>query len=136
MTTTSISGTSLSAPAGQTPLPARGLNLGYDAFVKLLLAQLKNQDPTKPMDPTEYVGQLATLSQLEQTIRQSDKLDELLTRSFHEQAASLIGMHLLDETKGVDGTIVSAKVLSNGVLVTLENGAAVEIGEGVVLSRP
>lgn len=135
MTTTAI-GTAIPVNrTSQAELPSRGLNLGYDAFVKLLLAQLKNQDPTKPMDPTEYVSQLATLSQLEQTIKQSDKLDDLLARSLHQQAASLIGMHLDDEVQGVDGIVVSAKVLSSSVLVTLDNGASVEVGNGVVLSR-
>jgi flagellar basal-body rod modification protein FlgD len=135
MTTAAITATAASNRTSEAPSGARGLNLGYDAFVKLLLAQLKNQDPTKPMDPTEYVSQLATLSQLEQTIKQSDKIDDLLQQSLHQQAASLIGMHLDDAAQGVDGIVVSAKVLTDGVLVTLDNGSSLTVGGGVVLSR-
>ena len=39
-----------------------------DTFLQLLVAQLKHQDPTSPSDPTQFVGELAQFSQLEQTI--------------------------------------------------------------------
>jgi flagellar basal-body rod modification protein FlgD len=39
--------------------------LGQDAFLKLLITQLENQDPTQPKDDTEFIAQLATFSQLE-----------------------------------------------------------------------
>src|SRR5581483_10586188 len=55
------------APVGQqasvetdTTNPAGSLD--YDAFLRLLIAQMKNQDPTKPTDPSQFVAQLASFS--------------------------------------------------------------------------
>ena len=45
---------------------SRANSLGSDAFLKLLVTQLQNQDPTSPQSNTEFVAQLATFSSLEQ----------------------------------------------------------------------
>ena len=41
---------------------------GTDTFLKLLVAQIKNQNPTQPTDPTQFLSELAQFSQLDQLI--------------------------------------------------------------------
>ncbi len=129
---TSPAGTANAAQA--TSIAKSGLELGYDAFLKLLLAQMKNQDPTKPMDATQYVSQLATLSQLEQTIKQSDKLDQLLDRAAYEQGVSLLGKTLSVKEGNISGIVAAVEILADGAWATLQDGQKVLLGEGVILS--
>jgi flagellar basal-body rod modification protein FlgD len=58
------------APAGRNPKSV----LGKDEFLKLLVAQLKNQDPTNPMDGQQMAAQLAQFSSVEQLIAINEKL--------------------------------------------------------------
>ncbi len=71
--------------------------LGKDAFLQLLVCQMKNQDPLNPQDDTQFVAQLATFSQLEQ-------LQNLNATYEKSQAFSLIGKDVIlnveDETGG------------------------------------
>ena len=50
-----------------------------DTFLQLLVAQLKNQDPLKPQDGSEFVAQLAQFSNLEQAIASREDLDAIRT---------------------------------------------------------
>mgnify|MGYP000873572125 CR=1 FL=1 len=129
-----IEATTAAATSGGTEgtnFGKKGLDLGYDAFLKLLLAQMKNQDPTKPMDATQYVSQLATLSQLEQTIKQSDKLDQLLKTSAYQQGVSLLGRTVSAKEGQVSGVVTSIEILSDGAWATLQDGQKILLGEGV-----
>jgi flagellar basal-body rod modification protein FlgD len=72
----------LTSPAGDIPpdtLTRGGKStLGKDDFLKLLVAQLANQDPTKPEETSAFVAQLAQFSALEQQQNTVSRLDTLL----------------------------------------------------------
>lgn len=58
----------------RTPNP----DLGKDEFLKILMVQLQNQDPTNPMDDREFIAQMAQFSSLEQMMNMSKSIDNLV----------------------------------------------------------
>lgn len=70
--------------------------LGKDAFLQLLVAQMQYQDPLNPSDNTEYVSQLATFSQLE-------ALQNLNSENEKSQAFSLVGKYVTLKTTDSNG---------------------------------
>lgn len=109
----------------------RNAAIGYDAFLQLLIAQLKHQDPLKPIDFTEYVSQLAQLSNLEQAIKQNEKLDSVVERSSTTQALSLLGRTVTSSDGTVSGRIVAAASKSDGLEMTLADGRTMMLQDGM-----
>ncbi|MCC7176127.1 MAG: hypothetical protein IT159_13125 [Bryobacterales bacterium] len=60
-----------------TGVAAGGRVIGKDDFLKLLVAQIRNQNPLNPADGVEFLTQLAQFSQLEQLINIRTRLEEL-----------------------------------------------------------
>ena len=60
-----------------SPSPKKKPTLGKDDFLKLLMAQLKHQDPMNPMDNTEFTSQLAQFNGLEQLMQVNEALSEI-----------------------------------------------------------
>ncbi len=67
------------AAAAATSASKSTLVGNYDTFLKILTAQLQNQDPTAPMDASEFTQQLVQYASVEQQISTNDKLDSVLT---------------------------------------------------------
>lgn len=73
----------------------KSLSADLDTFLKLLTAQIENQDPLEPTDGTEYAAQLAQFSSVEQSVRTNELLSEMaekLSRQDMALAANWIGM--------------------------------------------
>jgi flagellar basal-body rod modification protein FlgD len=105
----------------------------YDSFLKLLIAQMKNQDPTQPMDSTQYVAQLATFAQVEQTVQSNTKLDQILQSSALSQADSVIGRSITSADGSVTGTVAEVRLASTGLIAILGDGTEVPVGPGVTV---
>lgn len=123
-----------STTAGQNASATSSVgDLDYNAFLKLLIAQLKNQDPTKPMDATQFVAQLAAFSQVEQSIAANGKLDALLTSSALSIADAVIGRTLTSADGGVGGKVISVKITGAGPIAILDGGNEIALSPGVVV---
>jgi flagellar basal-body rod modification protein FlgD len=83
-------------------------SMGKDDFMKLLVAQLQNQDPMKPMDDKEFITQLAQFSSLEAIEKMTTTLDDLAGSQVLAQSATLIGKQVT--AKLADGTTVTGTV--------------------------
>jgi flagellar basal-body rod modification protein FlgD len=92
----------LADPTSEVP---RNAGIGQDDFLRILLAQLRFQDPLKPVDNQQFVAQLAQFSALEINRQQSEKVDQLLSIQAADQAVNLIGKSVELGT-GVAGSTV------------------------------
>jgi flagellar basal-body rod modification protein FlgD len=109
MTVSSVSQSATNATTSDSTslTSALGNNQGLDknAFLKLLVAQMKNQDPLKPMDNTDFVAQLAQFSNLEQVMGINTRLDTLTAQGQGLQNTEISG--LVGKTVSVNGKNVT-----------------------------
>ncbi|MBN2654443.1 MAG: flagellar hook assembly protein FlgD [Nitrospirae bacterium] len=90
-----------------------------DDFLKLLVTQLKNQDPLDPMDNSEFVSQLATFSSLEQISNMSKSMETFIANQNYQNAtmaASVIGKEITSVT-GETGVVKSISIEADGVFL-------------------
>lgn len=108
--------------------------LGRDDFFKLFLAQLKNQDPTKPLEDRDFVAQLAQFT----LIDTMQEVKRVLTAGSLAQAAALIGRLVVAATEDgspVEG-VVDHVVQSEGGIALVVNGLLVRPDAVTVVSEP
>jgi flagellar basal-body rod modification protein FlgD len=92
--TTPSTGTLPSTTPSKAASAQSSLNTNYDDFLKLLTAQLKNQDPTAPMDANQFTQQMVSLTGVEQAVNTNANLEKLITLNQSNQltgAAAYIG---------------------------------------------
>jgi flagellar basal-body rod modification protein FlgD len=111
--------------------------LGQNAFLKLMIAQLKNQDPMKPQDPSEFMSQLAQFSQVTSTQNMEKSITGLSDSMRSTQVingTNLMGHQILspgDEYKiEAGGTVTGAVDAPKGIAslkVTVKDDAGTEV---------
>jgi flagellar basal-body rod modification protein FlgD len=81
------------------------LGMNSDDFLKLFIAQLQNQDPLAPQDPTQFLGQLAQISQVEQAYNTNTALQNLI--AMQNNSTSMNSVSFIGKTVKASGNAVS-----------------------------
>jgi flagellar basal-body rod modification protein FlgD len=123
---------SQATPSTPTVTTDKSKQLGKQDFLKLLMAQLQNQDPMKPMDDTQMIAQMAQFSALEATQQLNQTIQNNNNVQTVSQAGALIGKYVLaDQSDGssISGAVTDINFTStNGVVspTLLVNGQDVD----------
>lgn len=127
MTTTAPIG----SPSSSTPInttPKAAISSDFDTFLKMLTAQMQNQDPLNPIDSTDYATQLATFSGVEQQTRTNDLLTNLGSQM------ALLGMSQLAGWVGQEAR-AAAPVWMDGDPVTMQFSPEIGSDRAVLVVR-
>jgi flagellar basal-body rod modification protein FlgD len=90
----SPSGTTAGANGSQSREQLESLNSlasNFDNFLTILTTQLQNQDPLSPLDTHEFTNQLVMFADVEQSVRQSGQLEDLIRVNSQNQATAAVG---------------------------------------------
>lgn len=96
--------TTLASAATPAQAILKQKDLGKNDFLNLLVTQLKNQDPLKPMDSSSFIAELAQFSQLEQSANQVALLQKSLDAQTASQQFSLLP--LVGREVSIDGAVI------------------------------
>ena len=114
--------------------------LGKDDFLKLLVVQLENQDPTSPLDDKEFISQMAQFSSLEQMTQMNTTLSNLIINNKINLSYSLLGKYVevLDSRTGQEESGIvsevsfgegSPSISFNGLTYSVDDVTKVTIAE-------
>jgi flagellar basal-body rod modification protein FlgD len=126
-TTTTSAVSSTTPTSSQVGRTDTGGTLGQDAFLKLLVAQMQNQDPTQPEDSGQMMSQLASFSQVSQLQELTSSSQALTLGQDFSSAVALIGKNVTyTEADGSQATGVVSAVKTD------TSGALLQIGSDQV----
>jgi flagellar basal-body rod modification protein FlgD len=117
-TTSALTGTSTTKTAADNNV------LGKDDFLKLMVAQMKNQDPMNPADDKDNIAQMAQFSSLEQITNLAGATQQLANRMSLTQNVGLLGHNVT--YSGADGTSVTGLV--DGLDLAKDGSAKLSVG--------
>ncbi|HEX5741594.1 MAG TPA: flagellar hook capping FlgD N-terminal domain-containing protein [Pilimelia sp.] len=129
MTNPVSSGTPINDVLGKFPKEEKsaGNSLGQDAFLKLLVAQLRYQDPTNPSEGAEFLAQTAQFTQVEKLNELAESTAAMLSAQTMLGASNMVGRTVT--YTDADGVTATGKVVSASVSGT---SPTVKIGDSSV----
>ena len=146
MTSLTTTPSNVTAPAATSAKPAAlsSLTSNYNDFLKLLMTQLQNQDPTSPMDTNQFTSQLVQYSSVEQQINTNASLTQLihLTQGAEIlQSSALVGKPVTVTSdhialQGGKGTVQFDTATAQPVSIGVYSDAGVKLRDTAITSQP
>lgn len=124
--------------------------LGKDDFLKILITQLQNQDPTSPMQDREFIAQMASFSSLEQMTNMNQTMQQFLTFQTEAsllQQSQMIGKQVTYESETVDeegenvleekeGTVKAVLFEKGSVMLEMSDGSKITSFQVIRITDP
>ncbi|WP_409305427.1 flagellar hook assembly protein FlgD [Peribacillus sp. SCS-155] len=126
--------------------------MGKDAFLRILMTQLQNQDPLNPMQDKDFVAQMATFSTLEQITNMGKSIDNFVSMgkqnqliSYNQFMGKQVSWHKVSPSDDStaeptieqgQGTISSLEFKDDSVYFILEDGTKLEPGNISQVNQP
>jgi flagellar basal-body rod modification protein FlgD len=104
-----------SAPIGAPDLATATASLKLDDLLRVLLTELTHQNPFKPVDNKDFMGQIAQFASLDSSQRLNQNIEQLLALQAMNQSVGLIG-------KTVSASIESGTITGRVIAISLANG--------------
>lgn len=112
--------------------------LGRDAFLKLLITELQNQDPMSPMQDKDFIAQLAQFSSLEQMQKLSSGMDDIGKSQAATRALEMVGMQIdyvdVDAGGPVSGAVTGV-VFEDGWAILEVGSKQVQLADVISVHR-
>jgi flagellar basal-body rod modification protein FlgD len=106
--------------------------MGKDDFLKLLVGQLKNQDPLEPKGDSEFIGQMTQFSQLEQQTNTAASTNDIAAQLAHTSALGLIGRtvtYLDADGNSQTGKVEQVDTVDGKATLTVGGKAGIDAGK-------
>ena len=142
--TATTAGATPNTPAAAPATALSSLSGNFTDFLKLLMTQLRNQDPTSPMDTNQFTTQLVQFSSVEQQINANTKLTTLIQATQGNtllQSSTLVGQKVEVKSDQISlqngqGAIHFQTPTARQVDIGIYSPAGVKLSEAVVESKP
>ena len=136
-TTTGINGSTTLSTTGTTVTPTTTSGttstsgMGESDFLQLMMDQLQNQDPLDPSDPTQFLGELAQFTSLEQQTNIATTTASTATQQSNASALALLGhtVSYTDSNGAVQsGAVSKVDFSSSGPILTISGISGISLG--------
>ena len=119
-----------SSSSSSTTTTNNKLNLKPDDFIKMMITQLQQQDPTEPAKNDQLLAQMSQISQLQSSTDLTTSLKGMVSQNQIGSAATLIGKKVTGmdtDNNTISGQVTSVSVTDDGANLELDNGQRLAI---------